>query len=118
MENIELQRCPNCGSELVKLHKSRSRCWYECDGDCWTQSKKCHTVEEAAESWNSLEPTPKKTNEEIIKHLDSRQFANFLAKWATYHSDWMCDEYGNLETWLKSPVDDTLKEIFDIDVDI
>jgi hypothetical protein len=109
---IELQRCPNCGSELVKLNKSRSRVWYECDGDCWTQGDKCHTVEEAAKSWNTLKPTPKKTRFEALQESGIANFAVFLQIWqekcGTNWSEMTEDEIIN---WLGEPVDPELEAI-------
>lgn len=51
----ELQQCPNCGGS-PKLHKKK-KFFYECDGDCWTQTDKYNTAEEAADEWNKLKPT-------------------------------------------------------------
>jgi hypothetical protein len=58
-----------------------------------------------------------KTNEDVIKSLTRSQFASFLAQWATYHSDWMSN-VEDLEEWLRSPEDGTLKDIFDIAINI
>lgn len=53
---VELQRCPNCGRQAW-LHKTKRnsfwRFWYEC-GDCWTQTNKHYSTEDAAQEWNSL----------------------------------------------------------------
>lgn len=48
-----LQPCPNCGG-FPKAYKRKNKFFYECNGDCWTQTKKYNTVEEAAEAWNKL----------------------------------------------------------------
>lgn len=105
-ESIDLQRCPNCGSELVKLHKSRTRFWYECDGDCWTQSAKCLTVEKAAESWNSLRPRPKKTVLEVLQSLDIKGMAEFLTSWK---NDDFLGLYGDPQSWLESEADSQIE---------
>ena len=114
-KTIELQRCPNCGSKLVKLHKSRSRFWYECNGDCWTRGEHCLTVEEAAKSWNSLKPRPKKTNFEVLQGFDSKHMAVFLASWAREHVDWQCDYDGGLQSWLESPADSQVEELAEME---
>ena len=54
----DLQRCPNCGGP-PKLHQKKNRFWYECDGDCWTQTDKRSTPEAAAAEWNALKPREK-----------------------------------------------------------
>lgn len=50
---MALQPCPNCGSK-PKLHKKNNKFYYECDGDCWTQTDKYDTAEEAGNAWNDL----------------------------------------------------------------
>lgn len=49
-----LKPCPACGGP-AKLHKRRKKYWYECDGDCWTQTAKYLSPELAALEWNTLE---------------------------------------------------------------
>lgn len=49
-----LKPCPACGGP-AKLHKRRKKYWYECDGDCWTQTSKYLSPELAALEWNTLE---------------------------------------------------------------
>lgn len=53
-----LQSCPNCGGAPA-LKKAKGRFYYECDGDCWTQTHKHSNGQDAAAEWNSLKPTPK-----------------------------------------------------------
>ena len=55
---MPLQMCPNCGG-LPRLKHRRHKVYYECDGDCWTQTHKYLFKEDAAKEWNSLKPTPK-----------------------------------------------------------
>lgn len=57
-----LQRCPNCFSE-PKLKKRNRKYFVECDGDCWTQTDKYWTPEEAAEAWNRLVKTEHEDDE-------------------------------------------------------
>ena len=74
-----LQLCPNCGG-TPRLHKKKGsgrQFWYECDGDCWTQTSKCSTEEEAAAKWNAIKPTVheedpmrKITFEEYLEAID------------------------------------------------
>ncbi len=52
---VELQRCPNCGGP-AKLHRKSGKFYYECDGDCWTQTDKYWLVSDAQAEWNSLKP--------------------------------------------------------------
>lgn len=49
----KLKNCPNCGG-VPKLHKRRSKFYYECDGDCWTRTHTHLNASEAAKEWNSL----------------------------------------------------------------
>ena len=51
--NEHLNKCPNCGG-TPKLHKKKHKFFYECNGDCWTQTDKFCTPEEAAMAWNDL----------------------------------------------------------------
>lgn len=62
----QLQRCPNCGGEPRLRSKKGSswRFWYECFGDCWTQTDKYADEKDARAEWNSIkqrvtEPTAK-----------------------------------------------------------
>ena len=54
-----LQNCPNCGSTLVKINRKKGKYQYECNGDCWTQTKWCWSEDEAAYAWNKLVKEPK-----------------------------------------------------------
>ena len=49
-----LQDCPNCGGRPKLRKRNKYKVYYECDGDCWTQTNKYYTEEEAAREWNSL----------------------------------------------------------------
>ena len=52
----ELKPCPNCGSNAKLVYDRRKDKYrYECDGDCWTQTKKHNSEEEARAEWNALE---------------------------------------------------------------
>lgn len=59
---LRIKRCPNCGGP-PKLRRSKGKFYYECDGDCWTQTKKYWSKLEAALEWNSLEPTEEEETE-------------------------------------------------------
>lgn len=53
MDKTELYSCPFCGGN-PKLHKHKKKWYYECNADCWTRTKDCHTVEDARKLWNIL----------------------------------------------------------------
>lgn len=57
-----LQKCPNCGSEIVLLHCKNGKFQYECGGDCWTSTKWFRLEKDARYAWNKL---TKETREEI-----------------------------------------------------
>ena len=61
----ELQRCPNCGGS-AKLHKTGQfgKVWYECDGDCWTQTDQYWDEKDARAEWNSLK---KRVTEPVVQ---------------------------------------------------
>lgn len=50
----ELKPCPNCGGQ-AKVHKKCNKFYVECDGDCWTQTRKYSYKEDAVKEWNGLE---------------------------------------------------------------
>ena len=50
VEGIKLKPC-KCGIE-PKLHKKRKKFYFECDGECWTQSNKFGSIYEAILDWN------------------------------------------------------------------
>lgn len=50
---VELKSCPYCGGK-PKLHKHKSKWYYECNGDCWTRTKDFWSVSEAREAWNQI----------------------------------------------------------------
>lgn len=52
-KSVELQRCPHCDSDSIKLYKSQTGFWYQCSM-CWAGGKKGTTKEEAAENWNAV----------------------------------------------------------------
>ena len=111
-EEIVLQPCPNCGSVQIKLNNSRTRFWYECDGDCWTQGNKCLTQEEAAKSWNSLKPRPKKTNFELLQETGIANFATFMRDWEETHNiKWSDMTEDEIIIWLNSEADSDLESI-------
>lgn len=59
---IKLQPCPNCGGKPKLRKKSRfGKVWYECDGDCWTQTDKYWDEQDARNEWNGLKPRIDKT---------------------------------------------------------
>lgn len=63
---MPLQCCPVCGGP-PKLHKKKSsswRYWYECDGNCWTQTDKHSTPEDAAAEWQSLKAPDRSVTDE------------------------------------------------------
>lgn len=45
--------CPRCGGS-ARLKSRRGKFWYECDGDCWTSTRKHTSRSAAAAEWNSL----------------------------------------------------------------
>lgn len=56
MNNQIVKACPNCGG-YPRLKRKRNKFYYECDGDCWTQTKKYSSEYDARLAWNSLEKT-------------------------------------------------------------
>lgn len=50
----ELKSCPKCGG-TGKLHKRNRKFYVECDGDCWTQTKKYTSANLAIRAWNEME---------------------------------------------------------------
>jgi hypothetical protein len=53
---LELKNCPNCGGMAMFMTKRKNhnyKFWFECS-DCWTETHKYYTAEEAAEEWNNL----------------------------------------------------------------
>lgn len=50
----ELKPCPCCGMS-AKLHKRNGKYYVECNGDCWTQTKKYTDAYLAVGEWNSDE---------------------------------------------------------------
>ena len=49
-----LQRCPNCGSEIIVQRRKKGKYRYECGGDCWLQTKWYWSEKEAACAWNNF----------------------------------------------------------------
>ena len=60
-----LQKCPNCGSTLVKQNRKKGKYRYECGGDCWTQTKWYWSENEAAYAWNKLVKEPKEKTDDV-----------------------------------------------------
>lgn len=111
MQNeIQLQPCPNCNCEAA-MHKRRGKYQAECN-ECWTQSDKCSSEEDAIKSWNELKPTPKKTRFEALQESGIANFAVFLQTWqekcGINWSDMTEDEIIN---WLGEPADPELEAI-------
>ena len=63
MEN--LKPCPGCGSESVRIVRKKGKFKCECDGDCWTETKWCWTVDEAITRWNSIADTAEELPEQM-----------------------------------------------------
>lgn len=51
---MNLKPCPNCGTPNPMLKKKKYKYYYSC-GECWTDTHKHLTVEEAAAEWNFME---------------------------------------------------------------
>ena len=60
---MELQKCPNCGGSPAVHHYKRKKYYIECDGDCWTQTKKYFSLAEAMLAWNKLQKSVPLTEE-------------------------------------------------------
>lgn len=58
----EMNYCPNCNG-TPSIHKRRKKYYIECSGDCWTQTNKYDSIEEAVQEWNSLEATANSSDE-------------------------------------------------------
>lgn len=58
MNDIRLNACPNCGG-TPKLHRKgkNGKMWFECDGDCWTQTDKYWSKQEVISAWNNIKPS-------------------------------------------------------------
>lgn len=56
-----IKPCPNCGG-FPKMNRKKDKIWFECDGNCWTQTGKYYFYEDALKEWNSI----KKREEELI----------------------------------------------------
>jgi len=67
MKAIGLKPCPNCNS-MPNLKKAKCKVYFECDGDCRTQTHKHCSVFEAAEEWNNLQPS--NHEQEVTNGLD------------------------------------------------
>ena len=50
IEPIKLKPC-KCGG-TPKLHTKSNRFYFECNGECWTQSNKFGSIYEAILDWN------------------------------------------------------------------
>ena len=87
----ELQTCPNCG-DSAKLHKTGQfgKVWYECDGDCWTQTDKYWNEKDARAEWNSIKPRAK---EFLIDEHRISQLEEELRDLIDY-DEWSAREYG------------------------
>lgn len=53
--SLRIKRCPNCGGP-ARLRRSKQKYYYECDGNCGTQTKKHWSRRGAALEWSSLKP--------------------------------------------------------------
>lgn len=56
-----LPNCPHCGG-MPQLHRKRNKFYFECDGDCWTQTHKHNDIEDAEKEWCSICKVEKKEN--------------------------------------------------------
>lgn len=55
LKNSEgLLECPNCNSYPILRKVKKNKFFYECGGDCWRQTDKFPTVEEAKRAWISM----------------------------------------------------------------
>lgn len=58
------------------------RYYVECNGDCWTATNKHSTPEEAAEEWNSLQPSRESgvLNSDRLRNLSDEELAEALSE--------------------------------------
>ena len=62
MMREDIKPCPNCGF-FPALHKKKNKFYYECCGDCWTQTSKYYSPERALKAWNELSEKEVEPNE-------------------------------------------------------
>jgi hypothetical protein len=67
MQN-ELKPCPYCGG-TPKLYQKGYKFYYECDGDCWTQTHKHYDIGDAVIEWNNLERKEENNRDTYIQEV-------------------------------------------------
>lgn len=112
----KLQRCPNCGSESIKLTRNkRGKVRYECDGNCWTATDWFWEENSAAFAWNQIkrskaEPKPQ-TNADRIRAMSDECLAAWITGYTrsvTKQVEGCClsdDYFDQTLDWLKQEVE-------------